>query len=165
MVIVCLAALWTPLFAIAQTQVEKPTVQEISKKLRCLCGCNFPDLASCSCDDWAKAAKSEIQARLIRNEDENTILKSFIFKYGETVLTAPLPEGFNRFAWIIPSVALFAGLFGIGIIVRKWINKSRGTDTSDDEAQELDKTLSASDVEHYRKKIDAELYGNEDEEA
>jgi cytochrome c-type biogenesis protein CcmH/NrfF len=138
-------------FPLRSAYAEPLTEEAISKKLVCQCGCGFPDLASCSCGEWAVPAKAEIRARIARGEDEATILKYFIGRHGEKVLTTPLPQGFNRAAWIIPGVAMVLGLGVVGIVLARWKKRS-------DQAEEPISDLAPQD-DKYRKQIDEELYG------
>jgi cytochrome c-type biogenesis protein CcmF len=128
---------------------------EISKKLKCLCGCNFPDLHSCTCSEWAQPAKDEIRARIARGEDEATILKYFVGRDGEKVLTVPVQQGFNRTAWVVPILALSGGLLAVGLIVRTWAKKEKG----DEGSKEPTPPAPLAKDDPYLKKIDEELYG------
>lgn len=132
------------------------TEEAISKKLKCQCGCGFPDLASCSCDEWAQPAKAEIRARIARGEDEATILKYFVDRNGEEVLTSPLPQGFNRAAWVIPIVVILVGGVFIGIAIRRWRTSKQTV--------EEEKKITPVDQkdEKYLKQIDQELYSSDE---
>ncbi|HLG19678.1 MAG TPA: cytochrome c-type biogenesis CcmF C-terminal domain-containing protein [Bdellovibrionota bacterium] len=141
--------------SVPAAMAQGATEESISKQLKCLCGCGFPDLASCSCDEWAQPAKAEIRARLARGEDEATILKYFVSRDGEKVLTSPVPQGFNRTAWIVPAAALAAGLLAVSVIIRKWRKEPSVQDEPSPRPQVSD--------EKYRKELDRELYGTEEQ--
>ncbi len=147
--LIALVFLATPTFP-NEVMAQTPKEEEISKKLKCQCGCGFPDLASCSCDEWAQPAKAEIKARLARGEDEETILKYFTGRHGEEVLTSPPQKGFNRAAWIVPSVAIVFAIFAVGAVVFRW--KKRGI------AEEEKAGPISGDDKKYLQQLDSELY-------
>lgn len=132
------------------------TEESVSKQLKCQYGCGFPDLASCSCGEWAIPAKSEIRARISRGEDLNTILKYFVDRHGETVLTSPIQEGFNRAAWIVPSVLIVVagGLLSVALLRRK--KRNRPIDVAS--LQEADPTH-GPEAATYLKRLRNEIYG------
>lgn len=133
---------FSPIFAL--------TEEEVSKQVKCQCGCGFPDLASCACEEWAIPAKAEITARIERGEDLTTILKYFVDRHGETVLTNPKQEGFNYAAWIVPGVLIFFGFTMVGLLIKNW-KKNKP------EKEDIPSLLSKED-EEILKKIDQELY-------
>jgi len=49
---------------------------------------------------------------------ETEILNAFVAKYGERILAAPKPQGFNLLAYVLPMVALAAGLVVIAFTLR-----------------------------------------------
>ncbi len=51
------------------------------------------------------------------------IQQSFVQKNGPTVLAAPTGTGFDRTAWIMPFVALFAGFGIVILVIRAWKNR------------------------------------------
>lgn len=131
------------------------TVEDIAKKLKCQCGCNFPDLASCSCGEWAIPAKEEIQARLNRGEDEATILKYFVGRNGEAILTVPIQKGFNRTSWLVPLLAITFSTAALAFVVRKWA-KANAVVTAESSEPAV---LAPKDLK-YVKEIEAEVYGD-----
>ena len=135
------------------------TEEEVSKQLKCQCGCGFPDLASCSCGEWAVPAKSEINARIARGEDLATILKYFVDRHGELVLTSPKQEGFNRAAWIVPSVAILVagGLLSVGLY--RW--RKREPEAPQDEVPHAPSTDGKD--KDYLDKLHEEIYGSKQE--
>ena len=153
--------LFSIFFLIAMpTQSFALTEEEISKQLKCQCGCGFPDLASCSCDEWAQPAKAEIRARIARGEDLATILKYFVDRHTETVLTSPVKEGFNHAAWIIPGVLFFLGLGFVGVVLSKWkARKNPGAGDGTPKKEVAQSQVSEAD-QKYISEIDKELYGS-----
>ncbi len=62
-----------------------------------------------------------IRADLSQGKTEPEILQDLVDRYGEKVLAAPPPHGFNLTAWILPSVGLLIGLFLAVTFVRRWL--------------------------------------------
>lgn len=150
--------------AIIPPVAQALTEEEISKQLKCQCGCGFPDLASCSCGEWAIPAKSEIRARLARGENLDTILKYFVARHGETVLTSPVQEGFNRAAWIVPSVFILVAGGLLSVVIYRW--KKREETAMANEADEKPSISPANEPakdDAYLNRLRDEIYGNDEE--
>lgn len=99
----------------------KTTVQEVGEGLTCQCGCGLT-VANCnhpSCG-FAVPARDEIAAMIRRGMSRIEILQSFRQKYGEKVLSAPTTQGFNLLAWMMPYVAVGAGMVLIVIAATRW---------------------------------------------
>lgn len=78
---------------------------------------------NCSTSDKHRAdLKKHIESGLTREQ----IIKIYVDKYGEKVLSAPTKSGFNITAWITPFAAILGGGLGIRQILRMWIRKNRG---------------------------------------
>ena len=94
---------------------------ELGHRLMCACGCNQILLecnhVGCSYSD---RMRGELMAALDRGDNDDLVLQGFVQKYGPTVLAAPTKTGFNRIAWVMPYLALLAGLIGVGYVVRIW---------------------------------------------
>lgn len=103
----------------AQTpsQIEK----DIGYKVICLCGCqtNLNDCPMPHCEEKAEE-RQLIHAGLVQGKTEPAILQDLVDKYGEKVLAAPPPHGFNLTAWFLPAIGLLIGLFLAITIVRRW---------------------------------------------
>ncbi len=99
----------------------RTTVQEVGEGLTCQCGCGLT-VANCnhpSCG-FAIPTRGEIGSMIRKGMSRVQILSEFRHKYGEKVLSAPTTEGFNLLAWVIPYVAVAAGVLLILIAVARW---------------------------------------------
>jgi cytochrome c-type biogenesis protein CcmH len=106
--------------ALAATTV-RTTVQEVGEGLTCQCGCGLT-VANCnhpSCG-FAIPTRGNIAAMINKGMSRLQILQSFRSKYGEKVLSAPTTEGFNLLAWVMPYVAVGAGVLLILVAVARW---------------------------------------------
>ena len=103
----------------AQTpsQLEK----DIGNKVYCLCGC-ATSLNTCPMLHCAEKEEEWqlIRADIAQGKAEPAILQDLADKYGEKVLAAPPPHGFNLTAWFLPGIGLLIGLFLAITIVRRW---------------------------------------------
>ncbi|MGI9104464.1 MAG: cytochrome c-type biogenesis protein [Terriglobales bacterium] len=94
---------------------------KIGHKLMCRCGCG-QILLECNhvgCT-YSDKMRNELMAGIERGDSDDLVMQAFVQKYGPTVLAAPTTTGFNRVAWIMPFVALTAGLLVVVSIVRVW---------------------------------------------
>jgi cytochrome c-type biogenesis protein CcmH len=94
---------------------------KLGNKMMCMCGCNQILLqcnhVGCSYSDRMRA---ELTAGLERGDDDDAIIKSFVEKYGTTVLAAPTTSGFNLVAWIMPFATFLVGLVLAVLVVQRW---------------------------------------------
>jgi len=98
--------------------------KEIGHQLMCICGCH-QILLECNhvgCPD-SDGMRNELMAAVGRGDSDSLVQQAFVQKYGPTVLAAPTKTGFNRTAWIVPFIALFAGMLAVVAVVRSWKNR------------------------------------------
>ena len=99
-------------------------------------------LINCTCSTANKTRKT-LQKELDSGLTVEQVVKSYVDKYGETILSAPTKTGFNLTAWITPFAALVGGGLGIRQIIRRWIRRKLGDETKDSrEPSKLDNKLS-----------------------
>jgi cytochrome c-type biogenesis protein CcmH/NrfF len=92
----------------------------------------------------------ELAAALDHGENDDLTLQTFVQKYGTTVVAAPSTKGFGRVAWIMPFVALLAGLATVVLVVRAW--RLRPTPALADGIQ----PLRGPELERFRDQADKE---------
>jgi len=93
----------------------------LGHKMICSCGCN-QILLECNhvgCPN-SDGMRNELTAALQRGQNDDTILESFVQKYGPTILAAPPAVGFNRLAWVMPFVVLALSFVCAILIIRSW---------------------------------------------
>jgi cytochrome c-type biogenesis protein CcmH/NrfF len=130
---------------------EDARFNQLGHHLMCVCSCN-QILLECNhvgCM-YSDRMRGELAAALDRGENDDLTLQSFIQKYGTTVVAAPSTSGFGRVAWIMPFVALLAGLASVVFIVRAW--KNRPAPALADGIQ----PLRGAELERYRDQADKE---------
>lgn len=109
----------------ASAQQPEPNVDDrvmqISKGLYCPVCVGVP-LDVCetqACVQW----RALIREKLLAGESEEQIRQYFIAQYGERVLGAPPPEGFNLSAYILPAFALLLGAIILFWTARGWLKR------------------------------------------
>lgn len=109
--------------AAVSAQQPDPNVDDevlrISKSLYCPV-CTGVPLDVCdtqACVQW----RALIREKLLAGENEQQIREYFIAQYGERVLGAPPPEGFNLSAYVLPVLALLVGGLILFWTTRRWV--------------------------------------------
>jgi cytochrome c-type biogenesis protein CcmH len=84
-------------------------IRAVELKLGCTCGCTL-DIFTCRTTDftctYSPAMHREVVALAEQGKTEQEIIDAFVDKYGEKVLMAPKPEGFNLAGYVVPGVAI-----------------------------------------------------------
>jgi len=100
---------------------EDARFKDLGHHMMCVCGCSQV-LLECNhvgCQ-YSDRMRTELIAALDRGDNDDLVLQSFVQKYGTTVVAAPATTGFGRVAWVMPFVALLAGIATLIFIVRAW---------------------------------------------
>ena len=117
-----LRGLVSPVLAETKTETADITPEQaararsIEEKLVAVC-CFRQALAEHQ-SERADAMRNEIRSKLAAGATDEEIVSYFVSKYGERVLVAPEARGFNVLAYIMPAVAVVAGLMIILVFVR-----------------------------------------------
>jgi cytochrome c-type biogenesis protein CcmH len=126
------------------------TTKEIEEALTCQCGCGLT-VHSCNhlqCGSGIPL-KQEVRTLVSQGLARDEILLRFRDTYGEKILSAPVPEGFNLSAWIVPFAVIGVGAAVLVVSVRRWTAPARA------EAESTVPRLEMS--ERDRRRLDAEL--------
>ncbi len=98
--------------------------RDLGHRMMCTCGCGQILLecnhVGCTTSD---KMRGQLVAALSRGDNDDLVLQGFVQDYGPTVIAAPTTTGFDRIAWIMPFVALAAGITLVTYIVRLWKNR------------------------------------------
>lgn len=108
---------------IATAEDNDPVVKDIERRLKCTCGCNL-DIYVCRTTDftcqYSPALHREVLELRDAGNDPDQVVAAFVAKYGEQVLMAPAPEGFNLAGYLVPGGAvLLAGATLGWILLRR----------------------------------------------
>ena len=112
-----------PARAGATAQVTSARRDELEKHLKCQCGCPL-DIYTCRTTDFAcpvsPKVHADVETLIAGGYSEAEIRDAFVAVYGERVLTAPKPQGFNLLAYVAPFAAITVfGAFAAWLI-RRW---------------------------------------------
>lgn len=121
--------------------------REIAKRLNCPV-CQGLTLYECPlqvCEDW----RGLIRQKLSRGETREEVIQYFVDQYGEQVLNAPRPQGFNWLAWLLPFLVLGAGGIWVAFILRRLVKDRQAAAESTPEAG----------LEDYLQQVEKELEG------
>jgi cytochrome c-type biogenesis protein CcmH len=81
----------------------------IEHRLRCTCGCGL-DVYTCRTTDFVCTVSPRMHREVLGLQDEGKtpqqIVDAFVASYGEVVLMAPKPEGFNLAGYLVPGALL-----------------------------------------------------------
>ena len=96
---------------------------DLEHQIQCQCGCTL-DVFTCRTTDFScsvsPAMHFDVMGLVAGGYDAQEILAAFRKVYGEHVLMAPVKEGFNWLAYILPFGALAAGGAVVSVLLRKW---------------------------------------------
>jgi cytochrome c-type biogenesis protein CcmH len=82
----------------------------------------------------ARAIREDIPRRIAAGESDAEIREFYVSKYTEKVLRTPANSGIGLVAWVVPVAALFLGLAGVALALRRWSRTPRLPATAEDEA-------------------------------
>ena len=92
-------------------------------------------LINCTCDT-SKETRKILTSKLESGLTVDQIIKQYVDKYGETILSAPTKSGFNLSAWIMPFAALVVGGFGVRKVINSWVRKDPAEKKADESGEE-----------------------------
>lgn len=95
-------------------------IKQIEQRLHCTCGCNL-DVYTCRTTDFSCTYSPELHREVLALHDQGKsarqILDAFVTKYGEKVLMAPEPVGFNLFGYLLPGAAIAFGALALALVI------------------------------------------------
>ena len=117
-VVLSLALVNVAMAAQSPAELEK----DIGNNVYCMCGGCVTSLNTCPMQfcEVKEGMHSIIRADLEQGKTKPEILQYLVNRYGEKVLAAPPPHGFNLTAWLLPGIGLLIGLFLAITVVRRW---------------------------------------------
>ena len=99
-------------------------IKNIEKQLGCTCGCNL-DIYTCRTTDFTCTTSPQLHREVVALHEAGLtaegILEDFTARYGDQVLMAPRPEGFNLAGYLVPGilVTLLAGALTVVLVRRQ----------------------------------------------
>jgi cytochrome c-type biogenesis protein CcmH len=97
-------------------------INQVAKKLSCptCTGINVADCPTETCAQW----RAKIGQMLAEGKGEHEILDYFSTRYGDHVLQVPPKRGFFILVWLLPVIAILAGLAWLAYLMRGWAQRS-----------------------------------------
>ncbi len=108
--------------------------REMQRSIICMCGtCGRQLLSACTCVT-AHSMREELSGQVASHQDEldlghneqvrDDIFQYYIAKYGsQEPLAAPIDEGFNRLAWLVPYVVGLCSIFLVSGMAVRWSSR------------------------------------------
>jgi cytochrome c-type biogenesis protein CcmH len=95
-------------------------IKRIEQRLHCTCGCNL-DVYTCRTTDFSCTYSPDLHREVLALYDDGKsaqqILDAFVAKYGEKVLMAPEPVGFNLWGYLLPGIAITLGATTLAFVI------------------------------------------------
>jgi cytochrome c-type biogenesis protein CcmH len=113
--------------AVAQqpaTHATEQEVYEVAARLRCVVCQNLSVADSPS--EMAGQMRAVIRERLTTGERPDRVVQYFVDKYGEWILLEPRRQGFTLLVWVLPPIAVVAGLALVAILLARWTRRPAG---------------------------------------
>jgi cytochrome c-type biogenesis protein CcmH len=84
-------------------------VTAVEHRLQCTCGCTL-DIYTCRTTDFTCTYSPDLHKEVLALEDQgktaDEIVAAFVAKYGEKILMAPKPVGFNLAGYVVPGALI-----------------------------------------------------------
>jgi cytochrome c-type biogenesis protein CcmH/NrfF len=123
---------------VQETLIDRQT-RELSSKLRCVVcqGLSLQDSPS----QLAQEMRGIVREKLEEGMTPDEVKEYFVARYGEWVLLAPEPKGFNLVVYVLPIAMLFGGAGFVFFTARKWIRPvEQGDEVGHEEEEQLQDT-------------------------
>jgi cytochrome c-type biogenesis protein CcmH len=122
-------------------------VNAIAKQLYCPVCENTPlDVCpTAACKEW----REEIRGMLADGKSEAEIKQHFVDYYGARVLATPPPTGFNWLVYVVPPIAIVAGIFVLFRALRAWSRVSTSSPQGKTAAAIDQNDVSSASVDEY----------------
>jgi cytochrome c-type biogenesis protein CcmH len=120
----------TPARGAAQDSAIEATTRALALELRCpVCqGLSIGDSPS----ELAQEMRGVIRDQLRAGRTPDEVRQYFVQKYGEWILLAPEPRGFNLFVYVIPLLFLAFGGWVVWRFIRRWSAPPPGSPAAPD---------------------------------
>ena len=104
------------------SQLVTPEIRRVGDKLACKCGACNNTVASCQmigCG-YTTPAREKIAALQKQGVSDQAIVDGFVKEMGLVALAVPPAEGFNLLGWLMPFIAIGAGLTLIALYFKRF---------------------------------------------
>lgn len=105
---------------VVQDADNDEVIKGIEGKLKCTCGCNL-DIFTCRTTDFTCGVSPQLHLEVVElhqaGNSPEEIIDAFVAKYGETVLMAPRPVGFNLAGYLVPGLVVAAASTALAVVL------------------------------------------------
>mgnify|MGYP005851372291 CR=1 FL=1 len=145
--VAAVALLW---LVAGQVMAQSPSpdqINAIARQLSCptCTGINVADCPTELCVEW----RAEIGNLLAQGKSEREILDYFAARYGDHVLQTPPARGVFLWVWLLPALAILAGLVALAVYVKRQHARSSLIDVAELDEARLD--------EEYLRRVEQDL--------
>ena len=102
----------------AATTPSEAEVTAVAAQLRCVV-CQSLSVAD-SPSEMAAQMRGIVRERLAAGDTPEQVVQYFVDKYGEWILLAPRARGFTLLVWLVPALAVLAGVAVVLARLRGW---------------------------------------------
>jgi cytochrome c-type biogenesis protein CcmF len=130
-----LSVLLWPAALVGQTVQATPRSaleRRLEGEILCTCGCRRP-LNNCGMLNCAGHADQTAKLRRLLSEgkDHDAVIAAFIKDYGDqSILAAPVDQGFNRIAWLFPYLVGATGAASLAVVAFRLSRREAAAGTS-----------------------------------
>lgn len=116
-----LVLVWCVPRAFAQ-EPSADDINRVARQLSCptCTGINVADCPTETCAQW----RAKIGELLAEGKTDQEILEYFAARYGDHVLQVPPTRGFFLSVWLVPILAILAGLGAFAYMMHRWTKSS-----------------------------------------
>lgn len=93
--------------------------------------------------ELALQMRDVVREQLAAGRSPEEVKAYFVAKYGEWILLEPPPRGFNLLVYVLPWLAVLAGIGVIALVVRRWTTAGSGEEAEAEDALRGDAALAA----------------------
>ncbi len=109
------------LYAVLSPGAENRKAAEIEREIEdnLIAPCCWLQPVSQHYSEAAEQIRKEVRAMVAAGKSRDEILDYFVSRYGERILAAPRPRGFNAMAYVLPWTALILGAWLLIIVIKR----------------------------------------------
>jgi cytochrome c-type biogenesis protein CcmH len=101
--------------------ISEQAAHDIASELRCVVCQNLSVADSPS--EMAAQMRALVRERLAAGENREQVIQYFVDRYGDWILLSPRRSGFTVLLWVLPVIALVAGLAVVGALLYRWTRR------------------------------------------
>jgi cytochrome c-type biogenesis protein CcmH len=82
--------------------------------------CCYTSTVAAHDSEIAQQIKSDIRTQIARGSSNDEIVEGYVERYGEQILAAPAPRGFNLTAYLLPLAAIVIAAVAVFLVAARW---------------------------------------------